>query len=141
MDRKKKNNNTAFFFCKHLALFYYFPHVSHFTALDNSGWLLFVCCLLLVATAAPATTRPLELTSLRAYQRFGVRVWHTRSRAEVSYGLTLFAWSLDEHGLATSWRFQSQLIECNDLTTGLQDAATCFLCDAECAYLCEEKYV
>lgn len=67
--------------------------------------------LLLVSTAAPATTSLLELAALGADVRLGVRAGDTGGGAEVLDGLASLAATLQQHSLAAHGRTQSQLVE------------------------------
>lgn len=91
--------------------------------------------LLLVTTAAPATSCPLEFASLGAHKRLGVRVRHTRSQSEVLDGLAGVATTLDQDSLASGRRLKGELVEGYNLAAGLQDPAAGLLCHAECAHL------
>lgn len=87
--------------------------------------------LLLVRSRGTATSGALKLAARGADVRLRGAVWHTRSKAKVADGLTGIAWSLEEDGVLAGGSTSSQLVEGDDLTSGLQDACSSALGDAE----------
>lgn len=67
--------------------------------------------LLLVAAWTPAPTSPLKFATLRAHQRLGVAVRHTRGEPEVLMSLPGVTTPLQQHSLGACGGSQSQLIE------------------------------
>lgn len=90
--------------------------------------------LLLVAAAGATTTSTLELASLRADIGAGVRVGHTGSLAEVLAGGAGGTPALQQQRVLAGGRSESQLIEGQDLTAGLQDALPGGLRDVQGAH-------
>lgn len=87
--------------------------------------------LLLVTARCTTTTSALKLTSLRADVRSCVRVRDSRSPTEVLACLASWSLALHQNRVVASRRSQSQLIECDDLSTSLGDALASTLGDAE----------
>lgn len=92
-------------------------------------------CLLLVAARCTTTASLFEFASLRAHVWFGVRVWNTRSSAEVTDCLAGGTLALDHDGVLSSWCQQSQLIESQDFSAGLGDSCAGTFSDTESANL------
>ena len=88
----------------------------------------------LEASARSTTTSSLELATLRAH--VGLRL-ATRSTGstEVLHSVTVRAAALQEHGVGSSGSAESQLIERQALTSGLHDARTSSLREAQSAHL------
>ena len=88
----------------------------------------------LVAHARTATTSSLELATLRAHVGTRLASRSTRS-SEVSHGLASVAVALQQHGVGSGRSTQSQLVQSDALASGLQDASTSGLGEAQSAHL------
>jgi len=83
-------------------------------------------------TSGPsASTSLLELASLGLDVWFLVLVW---SEAEVLDSFSGILWASEENGVAASWRSESQLIQCQNLTSGSKNAGTGGSGEAESSY-------
>merc|ERR1719147_24544 len=91
--------------------------------------------LCLVSSALSATTSTLKLASLGANNWLGVAVWYTRCQSKVLVCLASFAGTLHQNSALSLWSPQSQLVKGDDLPTGLDDAGTSPLSDAQSTHL------
>lgn len=99
--------------------------------LQKERTLLSLYFLVLVASAATATTSTLKLPSLAADIRLGVGVGYTRSSAKVLDGLTSVLRAAEEDSITASRSDESELIKGNDLTASLEDASASSLSNAQ----------
>lgn len=88
----------------------------------------------LEASARSATTRSLELATLRAHVRLRLAAGST-GRTEVLHGVTTSATTLKEHSVRASRSTKSQLVERQALTASLHDARARTLREAQSAHL------
>ena len=83
---------------------------------------------------ALSNLRPLELATSRTHVGARLASRSTRS-SEVSHGLASTAVTLQQHRVGSGGSTQSQLIQSDALASGLQDAGTSGLSEAESAHL------
>ena len=88
----------------------------------------------LEASARSATTRSLELATLRTHVRLRLATGST-GRTEVLHGVTTRATTLKKHSVRASRSTKSQLVERQALTASLHDARARTLCEAQSAHL------
>ena len=75
----------------------------------------------LVATALPSASSPFEFTPLGPDEWLAVTVWNSRSSSEMFHRFSGLPLSLDEKGVLSFGRFESQLVEAENFTTGMKD--------------------